>query len=110
MSTNDGGAVEHWQCENGAPNALARMGWTRNSLKSEHAARLGEDALRQPVTFELDGDSYEVWYGQGLTDLHVSLARSAAKMFSWRLGPKTVHGTGENEWPADQLGKGTDEP
>ncbi|MBV9768625.1 MAG: hypothetical protein JOZ32_03555 [Bryobacterales bacterium] len=31
--TNDNGTVEHWQCENGAPNALARMGWTRNSLK-----------------------------------------------------------------------------
>jgi hypothetical protein len=31
---NEGGAVEHWQCENGAPNALARMGWTRNSLKA----------------------------------------------------------------------------
>jgi hypothetical protein len=31
--TNENGAVEHWQCENGAPNALARMGWTRNSLK-----------------------------------------------------------------------------
>src|ERR1700685_427285 len=30
--TNDNGAVEHWQCENGAPNALARMGWTRHSL------------------------------------------------------------------------------
>jgi len=27
------GPVEHWQCENGAPNALARMGWSRNSLK-----------------------------------------------------------------------------
>lgn len=32
--TNEGGTVEHWQCENGAPNALARMGWTRNSLKA----------------------------------------------------------------------------
>jgi hypothetical protein len=30
--TNDNGVVEHWQCENGAPNALARMGWTRHSL------------------------------------------------------------------------------
>jgi hypothetical protein len=30
---NENGTVEHWQCENGAPNALARMGWTRNSLK-----------------------------------------------------------------------------
>jgi len=30
---NESGAAEHWQCENGAPNALARMGWTRNSLK-----------------------------------------------------------------------------
>jgi hypothetical protein len=28
------GSVQHWQCENGAPNALARMGWTRNSLKA----------------------------------------------------------------------------
>jgi hypothetical protein len=34
---NETGAVVHWQCENGAPNALARMGWTRNSLKvGEH--------------------------------------------------------------------------
>jgi hypothetical protein len=32
--TNESGAVEHWQCENGAPNALARMGWTRSSLKA----------------------------------------------------------------------------
>jgi hypothetical protein len=31
---NESGTVEHWQCENGAPNALARMGWTRNSLKA----------------------------------------------------------------------------
>src|ERR1700728_5434737 len=31
---NESGAVEHWQLENGAPNALARMGWTRNSLKA----------------------------------------------------------------------------
>jgi hypothetical protein len=31
---NENGAVEHWQCENGAPNTLARMGWTRNSLKA----------------------------------------------------------------------------
>ena len=30
--TNDQGTVDHWQCENGAPNALARMGWTRHSL------------------------------------------------------------------------------
>src|ERR1700722_7117461 len=28
------GSVDHWQCENGAPNTLARMGWTRNSLKA----------------------------------------------------------------------------
>jgi hypothetical protein len=28
------GTVEHWQCENGAPNALARMGWTRRSLNA----------------------------------------------------------------------------
>ena len=30
---NEDGTVAHWQCENGAPNALARMGWTRHSLK-----------------------------------------------------------------------------
>jgi len=30
--TDAQGAVTHWQCENGAPNALARMGWTRHSL------------------------------------------------------------------------------
>ena len=28
------GNVQHWQCENGAPNTLARMGWTRSSLKA----------------------------------------------------------------------------
>src|ERR1700683_1259012 len=28
------GSVVAWQCENGAPNTLARMGWTRNSLKA----------------------------------------------------------------------------
>ena len=26
-------AMQHWQCEGGAPNALARNGWNRNSLK-----------------------------------------------------------------------------
>jgi Family of unknown function (DUF6152) len=32
--TDAQGNVVHWQCENGAPNTLARMGWTRNSLKA----------------------------------------------------------------------------
>ena len=32
--TDAQGNVQHWQCENGAPNALSRMGWTRNSLKA----------------------------------------------------------------------------
>jgi len=27
------GSVEHWQCEGGAPNALTRSGWNRDSLK-----------------------------------------------------------------------------
>lgn len=27
------GKVEHWACETGAPNALIRRGWTRDSLK-----------------------------------------------------------------------------
>jgi hypothetical protein len=31
-AANENGTVEHWQCENGAPNTLARMGWTRHSL------------------------------------------------------------------------------
>ena len=30
---DSGDAVQHWQCEGGAPNALARNGWNRNSLK-----------------------------------------------------------------------------
>jgi hypothetical protein len=30
--TDAQGGVQHWQCENGAPNALSRMGWTRHSL------------------------------------------------------------------------------
>ena len=30
--TDADGTVQHWQCENGAPNALVRMGWTRHSL------------------------------------------------------------------------------
>jgi Family of unknown function (DUF6152) len=28
------GGLEHWQCEGGAPNTLARNGWSQNSLKS----------------------------------------------------------------------------
>jgi hypothetical protein len=35
------GAVVHWQCEGGAPNALFRNGWNRNSLQPG-----------QPVTIE----------------------------------------------------------
>ncbi|HTW63036.1 MAG TPA: DUF6152 family protein [Bryobacteraceae bacterium] len=31
---NDDGTIAHWQCENGAPNALSRMGWTRHSLQA----------------------------------------------------------------------------
>jgi|SRR5579863_8442632 len=29
------GKVEHWACEAGNPNALARRGWKKNSLKAE---------------------------------------------------------------------------
>ena len=29
-----GGAVQHWQCEGGAPNSLIRNGWNRSSLKA----------------------------------------------------------------------------
>jgi len=30
---NVNGEVEHWQCEGGAPNRLAREGWSRETLK-----------------------------------------------------------------------------
>jgi hypothetical protein len=34
LDVNDvSGSVEHWQCEGGAPNALTRSGWSRDSLK-----------------------------------------------------------------------------
>jgi hypothetical protein len=29
----EGGAVTAWECEGGAPNALTRLGWTRETLK-----------------------------------------------------------------------------
>lgn len=31
--TNDSGAVEHWQCETGAPIELVRRGWKKGDLK-----------------------------------------------------------------------------
>jgi hypothetical protein len=31
---DDKGAVQHWQCETGAPNELVRRGWRKNSLKA----------------------------------------------------------------------------
>jgi hypothetical protein len=30
---DDSGAVAHWQCEGGPPNALTRQGWSKDSLK-----------------------------------------------------------------------------
>lgn len=30
---DDSGAVQHWQCESGPPNMLARNGWRKDSLK-----------------------------------------------------------------------------
>jgi hypothetical protein len=38
---DESGAVTPWQCEGGAPNALTRQGWDRESLK-----------LGEPVTIE----------------------------------------------------------
>jgi hypothetical protein len=38
---DDGGAIKAWQCEGGAPNALTRLGWDRETLK-----------LGEPVTIE----------------------------------------------------------
>ena len=31
--TDEDGAVTPWECEGGAPNALTRQGWTRETLK-----------------------------------------------------------------------------
>jgi hypothetical protein len=31
--TDDGGTLEHWQCETGAPIELLRRGWRKNNLK-----------------------------------------------------------------------------
>ena len=33
-TTDPAGKVEHWKVEGGAPNALIRRGWTKNSLPS----------------------------------------------------------------------------
>jgi len=33
-ATDPAGTVEHWKVEGGAPNALIRRGWTKNSLPS----------------------------------------------------------------------------
>lgn len=30
---DDSGAIQHWQCESGPPNMLARNGWRKDSLK-----------------------------------------------------------------------------
>ena len=30
---DESGAVQHWQCEGGAPNGLTRQGWSKNTLK-----------------------------------------------------------------------------
>jgi hypothetical protein len=30
---DDSGTVQHWQCESGPPNMLARNGWRKDSLK-----------------------------------------------------------------------------
>lgn len=30
---DDQGALQHWQCEGGAPNTLTRNGWSKDSLK-----------------------------------------------------------------------------
>jgi len=38
---DEGGAIKAWQCEGGAPNALTRLGWSRETLK-----------LGDPVTIE----------------------------------------------------------
>jgi hypothetical protein len=32
---DDQGALQHWQCEGGAPNTLTRNGWSRESLKPD---------------------------------------------------------------------------
>ena len=37
---NPDGSVTAWQCEGGAPNALTRQGWTRNTLKLGEAVTI----------------------------------------------------------------------
>jgi hypothetical protein len=34
---DDHDAVQHWQCEGGAPNTLTRNGWSKDSLKATQA-------------------------------------------------------------------------
>jgi Family of unknown function (DUF6152) len=34
---DDKDAVQHWQCEGGAPNTLTRNGWSKDSLKAMQA-------------------------------------------------------------------------
>ena len=36
--TDSGGKVTHWACEAGNPNALARRGWKKNSLKAANGS------------------------------------------------------------------------
>jgi hypothetical protein len=38
---------------------------------------LQKTLLREPASLFLDGDSYEVWYGQGQTNLHVCFPQAA---------------------------------
>lgn len=37
---DDKGAMQHWQCEGGPPNALTRAGWSRDALKPGDAVTI----------------------------------------------------------------------
>lgn len=67
---NDNGEVEHWRVEGGAPNALIRRGWTKDSLPpgteiivEGYLARDGSQrASGQDITFT---DGSKLFVGSG---------------------------------------------
>lgn len=61
--TDEDGTVTPWECEGGAPNALTRLGWTRETLKlgttltiRGYLAR-GSDSVCNARTWIYDGRS-----------------------------------------------------
>ena len=60
--------------------------------------------LRQAGTVVLDGDSYEVWYGQGLIDLHIQPSGGGDTNAIGDMGKgSTLRRT--IKWPCNQTGR-----